>query len=1795
MKKRRPFVIGLLLFLMGGVTHAAVVSDSTVTNYSEAFSASPNDASYDLSYPYLGWSRISDSGQSISYSRNSSGFGTSSVQNSGRMNLVVTPKLSGTVTLKVQKYANSSRYTSSIEFYKVKEVDGQLVVGEKIDATVPELTPSKQSVTIPVDADGTRIGIRMSYVYIDDLQADKAVLSLVSGLRINSFSWNQSRAGYLATQALVGADDSIKVAYNLTLRNIGDVNLTPNMENYSVTVYDPLTNKDVFTVPVDKTINHNSTASSMVIEGKVAYAEHPSQFRLYVRENLTGTEYFSNSSSQQITPIDPNPKMVLKRGTYSSADTLKNGDTVYFSTNPNNYVPRASADINPAFKTYRLYNTGGSTLRISNLTATDGFTASLPVDTIRSVSGYQDLTIRIDTTTAGKKTGTLTFTTNEKGNPTYSYELTGLIVDSTAYFEGFLLYKLPDEIINENNHWEFTGNSNFIPQYEGNNAAMGTTYSSTMEKTGKAITPLLNVDSRGITFSAAPINYMYNGRVSYLTVYYSKDRKNWTAAKTISTTDGTLPVDSFLPPRSAWQYMYTDFTVTDIPAGQYYIGFDGKNVKVDDIICYGGRVSLKHDIILVSQSVPATGKINREYNANIEVKNTLGPDEKNVKVKFVLGDKVVETRTDTIEGYQQKKYHFSLYPETAGTYKAYISIDFGDNYIVSTDSVDLVIAPEDGSRSVSTAEVATTDSKAPVDVSSLYTESEVIYAPEQIKISKGDVIKGITFKGVTGASNNANNDVADFKFNVKVWLNQIDSNKIVNNGDVLPDTLAMTKVYDGVNTFTKGGKLGTTWNSALGSYLVEESADALKIIFDKPVTYNGGYLDFVFKGNIIGQDYANGIVYYVTDVSDKEHAIERSASTEEYLNSGRFSAVGLPVAYLDVESKVATVSGTITNRKTGDALDSVAVTLTHGGIVYSDTTDAKGNYSIKVYETNFDYDVEVNKTGFYPVYESMNVAGDTVRNYRLNASGTLYMESSSIPTTGQVNHKMTAKAVGVNYNQKPAADYTATLYVNGEAVANGTPHDTIAANAKSEFTFAYTPHANGTFPAYIEFATGDNTYSSDTVQIVISPENPIGIAQVGDSTDISNSNTPAHLGDKNSQTETIYTAEQIGLAEGTVITKLFYKSFCGSSKTINSHIVVWMENVDENTVIPTSGTITAGDTTKMTKVWDGNKHFQTMHGTRQAPDTLYTFSFDKPFIYGGKNLRVVVHTYSDNWVSPFYFVSGNGGRSIYRSNDNYTNMLSRSFNTHGLIPVAYLEYQSPRLFGVVRKVDNTAVAGATVRAQSGDVVYTTTTDENGAYSLNVVQGKLNYIATASAEGCLTDSVYDVDFPAGDVEQDFTLYDIPTLSGAVVDGTDSVAGAIVTLTSGDVVLTDTTDAKGLYSIAVQNPQLTYTANIAAKGYLPSTVGEINVAIEGTKKDFAIRKIPTVSGTVKSDTVVIAGASVTLKADTVVYTATTDTAGAYSISVPNIDLTFTATVSAEGYLADSVAGISVAKNDTVVNFNLRPVPTISGVVTNGTDSISGATITLKSGDVVYTATTDVHGTYSIKVPEASLTYVATATADEYEPDSVANITFEKGDTVVNFVLSYAPIEVTIPASGWTSFSNVHAVSIPEGVKAYTVVDMTADYAQLKETTSIAAGEGVILQGVAGTYQFPVVQNVANAKDEAAEVNLLVGTAAADYTVDNASVGKVLTFTDANSAAGFQKAAAGDVVAQGHAYLRAKNGITVKDYLTAGTITTGINGITANGTLDTSKPMYNLGGARVSKSYRGVVIQNGKKYVK
>ena len=63
-----------------------------------------------------------------------------------------------------------------------------------------------------------------------------------------------------------------------------------------------------------------------------------------------------------------------------------------------------------------------------------------------------------------------------------------------------------------------------------------------------------------------------------------------------------------------------------------------------------------------------------------------------------------------------------------------------------------------------------------------------------------------------------------------------------------------------------------------------------------------------------------------------------------------------------------------------------------------------------------------------------------------------------------------------------------------------------------------------------------------------------------------------------------------------------------------------------------------------------------------------------------------------------------------------------------------LATEAPVVHGIVTRKDNQApIEGATVTMQSGEVIYTATTDETGAYSISVMQPGKEYEMTVSKD------------------------------------------------------------------------------------------------------------------------------------------------------------------------------------------------------------------------------------------------------------------------------------------------------------------------------------------------------------------------------------------------------------------------------------------------------------------------------
>ena len=272
--------------------------------------------------------------------------------------------------------------------------------------------------------------------------------------------------------------------------------------------------------------------------------------------------------------------------------------------------------------------------------------------------------------------------------------------------------------------------------------------------------------------------------------------------------------------------------------------------------------------------------------------------------------------------------------------------------------------------------------------------------------------------------------------------------------------------------------------------------------------------------------------------------------------------------------------------------------------------------------------------------------------------------------------------------------------------------------------------------------------------------------------------------------------------------------------------------------------------------------------------------------------------------------------------------------------------------------------------------------------------------------------------------------------------------------------------------------------------------------------------------------------------------------------------------------------------VAEFGFQTEPSVmSGKVTWKNKAVAGATVTLTSGDVIYTGASDEEGAYSINVIQNDKKYNLTVAAPGYIDYAEKDVDLSQSINK-DIALEVEPVALTVGEDGNALFSATRAIdfSLTPEVEAYVVTAVNGNYTELAPVTAVPAGTGVLVKAKAGNYSLNAVPEA-----EAVAKNLLVATAE-EYTIAASDVKKVWTLgTDTKKNVPCFVSVEGTVVPAGSAYLAAEAEVPYI-YLDKAS---GISGINAAAGLDTKAPMYNLAGQKVNASYKGIIIQNGKKF--
>ena len=137
---------------------------------------------------------------------------------------------------------------------------------------------------------------------------------------------------------------------------------------------------------------------------------------------------------------------------------------------------------------------------------------------------------------------------------------------------------------------------------------------------------------------------------------------------------------------------------------------------------------------------------------------------------------------------------------------------------------------------------------------------------------------------------------------------------------------------------------------------------------------------------------------------------------------------------------------------------------------------------------------------------------------------------------------------------------------------------------------------------------------------------------------------------------------------------------------------------------------------------------------------------ETPITYNGGNLSLIVSVDSTYYKSGVYFftqrTSTKSMKTYSIDGDTSADYMDTWINGGYIPKVAEnimvmelgLATEAPVVHGIVTRKDSQApIEGATVTMQSGEVIYTATTDETGAYSISVMQPGKEYEMTVSKD------------------------------------------------------------------------------------------------------------------------------------------------------------------------------------------------------------------------------------------------------------------------------------------------------------------------------------------------------------------------------------------------------------------------------------------------------------------------------
>lgn len=758
-------------------------------------------------------------------------------------------------------------------------------------------------------------------------------------------------ASYSAPGDIYAGEDNRVTGHTLsvTLENTGDVALAPGDEGYTLTLYQTSGPTDLQVFPIGEALAPGGT---LQLELPCDYSVEPLieanngslRFwsKLSVRENVTSTnkdimpwrDIYAHSVSYHLCEMNSG---------------IEYGNPISFG-----FVTEAKT------LTYRLRATGTGDVVVNSVELPEGF-AITNVEVPFTVTGlskaasssetFQPLEITFTPSTPGVKAGVMKF--NVEGAESKEYPVSASYVGPESFFESFDTeqgydYVPKGWVLSDN--WSIGYNS--VSDDDKFNLAHG---SSEEKNFNYAITPRLRFgQGDAMTFQAARRSYS-----SRLEVYYSSDRTNWQLLKSINAY-GEGGAERF----PTTDRKYADYVIDNLPAGDWYIGFKGMYVMLNNV--FGGEVvPVAHDIMLLSADLPSKVTANNPWKAMIKARNLSesGEEAGAYSVELFIDGKKVAAVEDTPlwESLSEQEFTMEHVFNHPGEYEVFARITAGDA-VVETAKTIVTVKEESADETVTVGnwDGSRKNSYVPLRTNWYNSESQVVFTQEYLAkfgITPGKQIQGVAFDAGGSAEKQINTTLT-------VWLTQVD------NGEIDPSSS-----YD----------LAETTPLFNGAYTIDVKNEAvpyevINVSFDSPYIYEGGNL-------LMSVRSANADVYtaldFPYDLELNNNSIARyNDNYDKFIAATWSSASGTPITKFMVYSQPAMLAGKVADAQ-GNAIADTEVSLVSGDVLYTDVTDGTGAYSIDVFQPALVYTMTIDHPD-HPVYSAEvsfadgNPAGDVV-------------------------------------------------------------------------------------------------------------------------------------------------------------------------------------------------------------------------------------------------------------------------------------------------------------------------------------------------------------------------------------------------------------------------------------------------------------------------------------------------------------------------------------------------------------------------------------------------------------------------------------------------------------------------------------------------------------------------------------------------------------------------------------------------------------------------------------------------